>query len=135
MSWPQQWESRFLISIDGNGATCSRVALALKSNSALVKYASPFALFYFPKLQAGRDYLAVTAEREIEAIVERELTTPGFHRDIAEAGTRFYERFLDRRRLFAYTALLLSAYAATLGPEGAGTPPPNDSAYRVKKTR
>lgn len=114
LGWPEQWQNRFILSLDGNGATCSRVALGLKSNSVLVKYASPFDLFYFPQLRAGGDYLEVTSEPEIEAIVERELSAPGHHRDIAEAGSRFYRRYLARRPLIAYTALLLRAYHAAL---------------------
>ncbi|BCW88644.1 hypothetical protein sos41_17850 [Alphaproteobacteria bacterium SO-S41] len=114
LGWPEQWQNRFILSLDGNGATCSRVALGLKSNSALVKYASPFDLFYFPKLCAGADFLEVTGETEIETIVDRELSAPGHHRDIAEAGRRFYQLYLGRRPLIAYTALLLRAYHAAL---------------------
>lgn len=114
LSWPEQWRNRFLISLDGNGATCSRVALGLKSNSALIKFASPFTLFYFGKLTEGRDFIGVTREQEVEAVVEQELGRPGYYRDIAEAGRHFYERFLERRQVIAYTALLLRAYDAML---------------------
>ena len=112
LSWPEQWKNRFLISIDGNGATCSRVALALKSNSALIKYASPYTLYYFERLAAGRDYLAVTSERDVEQIVEAELSRPGHHRDVAEAGAAFFRRVLERNHVLAYTALLLKRYDA-----------------------
>jgi hypothetical protein len=36
ISWDEQLESRFLLSMDGNGAACSRVLVALASNSVLV---------------------------------------------------------------------------------------------------
>ena len=125
LSWPQQWKNRFLISIDGNGATCSRVALALKSRAALVKYASPFALFYFPALRPGADFLTVEGDEAVEAIVEAELVRPGLHRDIAEGGRAFYRRFLRRDPLLAYTALLLRAYAGVIGtPISPRTAPP-----------
>jgi hypothetical protein len=112
LGWSAQWQNRFILSIDGNGATCSRVALALKSNCALIKYASPFHLYYFDRLTPGRDYLAVTSEREIEDIVEAELSRPGHHRDIAHAGAAFFRRFLDRAPVLAYTAALLKRYDA-----------------------
>lgn len=47
VSWDVTYKSRFGISIDGNGAACSRPALVLRSNSVLVKYASEHVLFLF----------------------------------------------------------------------------------------
>ena len=38
MAWKEQLQAKFLLSIDGNGATCSRVVIALASNSVLLKY-------------------------------------------------------------------------------------------------
>ena len=52
-SWKDQFSYRYLLSMDGNGATCSRVAIALKSRSVLIKYASDFQLFYFDGLVPG----------------------------------------------------------------------------------
>ncbi len=45
--WRHQLTHKFIISMDGNGATCSRVVLALRSNSVLLKYSSKsFALLF-----------------------------------------------------------------------------------------
>jgi hypothetical protein len=99
--------------------------IARESLAALVKYASPFALFYFPKLRPGADYLAAGGDAAVEAIVEAELARPGLHRDIAESGRAFYRRFLRRDPLLAYTAQLLRAYAGVIGtPISPRTAPP-----------
>jgi Glycosyl transferase family 90 len=109
--WSEQRKNRFLISMDGNGACCSRLAIALKSNSVLVKYKSPYELFYFGKMIAGRDYVSVGDSQEIERIVEREMDRPGHFRCIAEYGTRFYNRFLTKESVLAYAGQIISFYS------------------------
>ena len=111
VGWSEQRKNRFLISMDGNGACCSRIAIALKSNSVLVKYKSPYELFYFGKMIAGRDYVSVGDSQEIERIVEHEMDRPGHFRSIAECGTRFYNRFLIKESVLAYTGQIISFYS------------------------
>jgi Glycosyl transferase family 90 len=111
VSWRAQFRDRFLISIDGNGAACSRLAIALKSHSAVIKYDSPHSLFYFPKLRVGRDYIAASCEPDIERIVENERARPGTYRAVAEAGRQFFARYLERDSVMAYTAAVLGRYA------------------------
>ena len=106
-----QLRNRFLLSMDGNGVDCSRLATALKSRSALIKHESEFCLFYFPKLRNERDLLTVSNFDEIEQIVERERDSPGTYRAVAESGREFFSRYLERDRVIAYTALLLERYA------------------------
>ncbi len=38
LDWPAQFKHRFLLSLDGNGAACSRIAIALKSNCVPIKF-------------------------------------------------------------------------------------------------
>jgi hypothetical protein len=111
IGYREQFRNRFLISMDGNGAAWSRYAIGLKSNSAIIKYQSPFVLYYFPKMTAGREYLSVSSEAEVERIIERERSHPGAHSPIAEAGRQFYARYLRQDRVVAYTAALLRQYA------------------------
>ena len=47
LDWKEQLQRRFILSIDGNGATCSRVVIALLSNSVLLKYDSDNIMYYF----------------------------------------------------------------------------------------
>ncbi len=114
-SWREQRRDRFLLSIDGNGATCSRVAIALKSRCVLVRYRSPYRLFYFDHLVPGHNCLEIEEDRDIEPILDREEASPGYFRPVAEAGTRLFERYLTKSRLLDYTAALLTQYAGIVG--------------------
>jgi Glycosyl transferase family 90 len=113
MPWREQLDYRFLLSMDGNGPACSRLVRGLHSNSVVVKYRSPNTLYYFPAMRAGRDYLEVTTDSEVEPIVRTELQRPGHHRPIAEAGQRFAQRYLNMTSVTQYTAMLLAQCART----------------------
>jgi hypothetical protein len=113
--WRSQLRNRLLISMDGNGAACSRLVIGLKSRSAVIKYDSPFVLYYFPRLVPGRDYIPVSSDAEVETVVAAERATPGTYRAVADSGRRFFERYLERDRVIAYTAALLRHYAAWWG--------------------
>lgn len=109
--WPEQLRKRFLLSVDGNGATCSRMVLGLLSNSVLIKYRSDSELFYFPALNVGEHYLDAQRSEEIEEIVRSELENPGRFRAVAEAGTKFAKRHLSQGSVLSYTAELVAAYS------------------------
>lgn len=111
ISWPEQLTYRFLLSMDGNGAACSRLAIALKSNSAAVKFDSPFVLYYFSAMVAGRDYIAVSAEREVEELLDLEKRAPGRFKPVASAGTNFFRRFLNMDSVLDYAGALMARYA------------------------
>jgi hypothetical protein len=115
MTWQQQLGYRFLISVDGNGATCSRVALALKSNSALLKFKSEHVLHYFDGLVENRHFITIDEPDDVIAIIEAEKASPGRYAEVARAGTQFYQRYLTRAPSLRYTARLLRRYAALFG--------------------
>ncbi len=123
-SWGEQLQHRFLISVDGNGATCSRVARALLSNSVLLKYDSPHVLHYFSALQPWRHYLPIAADAEVEAVLRAEAAHPGLFAPVAAAGRRFAERLLSEAAALRYTAELLRLYARCIPPGGAARPAP-----------
>lgn len=111
-TWPEQFRHKFLLSMDGNGATCSRVVIALKSNSVLLKYGSPRELFYFSEMVPWRHYVPIAADVDVTTIVEAERRTPGMFRSVAEGGRDFADRHLTAAALFDYTSELLRRYAA-----------------------
>jgi hypothetical protein len=114
LPWPQQLRNRFLISIDGNGATCSRVVIALQSNSVLLKYDSNHVLYYFGGLQPWLHYVPVADDSDVEKILDLESRDPAFFEQIAAAGRRFARTYLNRPATQRYTATLLQLYAAAL---------------------
>jgi hypothetical protein len=109
--WPEMFAYRYLLSMDGNGACCSRVAVALRSNGVLVKYDSPHLLHYFDRLVPWRHYIPVAADAEVPRAMALCAATPGLAESIAEAGRAFHAETLTPETLLAYTAELLAAYA------------------------
>lgn len=109
--WPEMFAYRYLLSMDGNGACCSRVAVALRSRSVLVKYDSPHLLHYFDRLVPWRHYIPVATDEEVLQAMALCAATPGLAEGIAEAGRDFFAAALTPDSLLAYTAELLAAYA------------------------
>lgn len=116
LSWDEQLRHRFLISMDGNGAACSRLVKGLFSNSVVVKYASPHELYYFPALTPGTHYLSVSQDDDIERVLDTEAAHPGSFKPVSEAGQRFARRYLSIRSVMDYTAGLLKAVAGLIRP-------------------
>ena len=110
--WQEQLRHRFLISVDGNGATCSRVVRALRSHSVLVKFASPYELFYFPLLKPGVHFLPAARAQDVERYLDEESARPGCHAGVAAAGSAFARRVLIAPTVLDYTRLLIDRYAA-----------------------
>ncbi|ARQ02329.1 glycosyl transferase family 90 [Pseudorhodoplanes sinuspersici] len=115
VSWEGHCNYKFRLSMDGNGATCSRVALALKSNSVLIKYSSEWMMHYFPLMRAGEHYIEINGDAEVDPIIEIELNDPGRWEGIASASTSFYETYLTRDRLLDYSAFVLDEYEFCFG--------------------
>ena len=114
VSWPEQLSYRHLISIDGNGATCSRVAIALHSNSTLLKYESDYELFYFKGLKPWVHFVPISEDADVEAVVADSLQRPLRYARIARQGRRFFRAHLSRRPCRRYVAALLRGYVEML---------------------
>ncbi|HXR36956.1 MAG TPA: glycosyl transferase family 90 [Candidatus Binataceae bacterium] len=113
VDWRAQFGHRFIISMDGNGATCSRVFVTLRSNSVLLKYASPHQLHYFSGLIPWTHYIPIDSDEDVNQIVHIEQKCPGFFRHIAEQGQAFANRYLTRWQAMKYTGWLLRMYASS----------------------
>jgi hypothetical protein len=111
MDWSDSYQRKFLISIDGNGAPCSRPALILRSNSALIKYASHHVLFYSTGMVPWEHYIPVYSDQEVCDVVEREMRQPGQFAHVAANGLQFSKRVFTRNGIIAYTNEILHRYA------------------------
>ena len=111
LTWQEQCEYRFQISMDGNGAACSRMALCLSSNSVLLKYKSFESLFYFYGLTPWVQYIPIADDRGVEKVVEEELAAPGRFKQVAAEGKSFATRFLSKSAIETYMATILVFYA------------------------
>jgi hypothetical protein len=111
LSWEEQLRRRFILSMDGNGATCSRVVITLLSNSVLLKYDSDDILYYFGGMQPWVHYVPVTHDNDVEKIIDLEARNPARFEQIAAAGQKFAMTYLTRDRVYEYTKILLMLYA------------------------
>ena len=127
LSWRAQFKHRFIISMDGNGATCSRVAIALRSQSVLLKYGSERQLYYFYGLVPWEHYVPIEEDADVLRVVSRAREQPKTFRSISAAGQRFARSFLTPRAVESYMATLLRAYADLLSepPRSAQTGSPD----------
>jgi hypothetical protein len=112
LEWPAPFAWRYLISMDGNGATCSRVVLALRSNGLLLKYESPHLLFYSDELRPWVHYIPIAEDADILRAMDRCAAEPALAEAIAVAGQHFYSTHLEQAAVLAYTRHLLEAYRA-----------------------
>ena len=110
--WADQFRHRFILSMDGNGATCSRVAVSLHSNCVLLKYESPHRLYYFDHMVPWRHYVPITSDIEVAELVELERRQPGLFEFIAKEGRSFARRYLTLNSITEYTASLIQVYSA-----------------------
>ena len=110
VSWPAQCQHRFVISMDGNGATCSRVLLSLLSNSVLLKYVSPYELHYFDGMRPWQHYVPVRHDKDVLDLVAMERRRPGLFAGIAQAGREFAVAYLAKDPSMRFTAELLRQY-------------------------
>jgi hypothetical protein len=110
-SFQDQLQRKFIISMDGNGATCSRVAITLKSNSVLLKYDSAYLLHYFDKMLPWLHYIPIYKDEDVENVINLERSCPGYFDFIAQEGKNFFDRFLGKAMVLKYTSELIGMYA------------------------
>lgn len=106
-TWKEHFRHRFLLSMDGNGATCARVAIALKSRCVLVKYDSTYVLHYFSGLRPWQHYVPVECDEDVEQVLDAAERDPTIFEEIARQSRRFALAFLNRRAVEAYVEELL----------------------------
>ena len=113
-NWKEHFRHRFLLSMDGNGATCARVAIALKSRCVLVKYESIYVLHYFSGLRPWQHYVPVERDENVEQVLDAAERDPAIFEEIARQSRRFALTFLNRRAIEAYVEELLMLCDALL---------------------
>jgi hypothetical protein len=111
ISWDEQLKNKFIISIDGNGATCTRVSITLSSQSVLLKYDSPSQLYYFSGMIPWVHYIPIRSHSDVSKVISAERQSPGLFSDIVKGANQFAQSYLTSDAIRCYTATLLSLYA------------------------
>jgi len=104
------YSNRFVLSLDGNGATCSRVMNTLSSNSILLKHKSESILYYFYGLREWEHYIPINNFSEVNDIVRNFKDNPESLRRITYAANRFNELFLTKIPVYFYVKQALENY-------------------------
>ena len=121
--WQAQLRHRFILSMDGNGAACSRLVKGLRSHSVVIKYDSPHELYYFAALKPGRDYLLASSDQQVARFIDQELARPGLFKQVSVNGQKFADKYLTVRSVMDYTVQLLAEFAALCQGQGQGDTP------------
>jgi len=114
-SWAEQQEYRYMLSMDGNGATCSRVAATLHGHQVLAKYASPNLLYYFHGLEPWKHFVPINEHGDVLDLVSDAGADFTLHKSIADQSREFASRFLKREPILRYSAMLLTRYIQQFG--------------------
>lgn len=112
MDWTEQLRSAFAVSVDGNGATCSRVVNSLRSKSVLVKHNSPNLLYYFKGLRPWEHYIPFETAADLEQVLDDYAAKRFSPEPIIARANAFFETFLTKNIVHLYTARLLECYQA-----------------------
>jgi hypothetical protein len=111
VGWPKMLENKFIFSMDGNGAACSRVLNTLQSNSVLMKYKSDHILYYFSGLRPWLHFIPIESFSDVIKFVQIEKSSQGFFKDLSRSSREFCSRYLTRGAAMKYTANVLQLYS------------------------
>lgn len=104
---------RYLVDVDGNGSSWSRLRWLLRSGSLVLKQSSDFVQWYYPWLESGRHYVPVAHDlADLAATIEWARAHDAVARAIGEEGQRFARRHLGRAEAFLYLLAVLEGVAA-----------------------
>jgi hypothetical protein len=103
---------RYLIDVDGNSSSWSRLRWLLRSGSLVLKQSSDFLQWYYRWLEPRRHYVPVAHDlTDVVATVEWARINDGAARAIAEQGRRFAHAHLGRAEAFLYLFAVLDGVA------------------------
>ncbi len=104
----EQFKYRFIISVDGNGAACSRVSLVLKSNSVLLKYKSDHVAWFHKMLVPWVHYVPINSEEDISECIKMAASNDDLFQEMARKSREFYCEFHKRDDILRYTAVIIN---------------------------
>ena len=111
LSWSEQLMYKALLSIDGNGATCSRVVLALKSQSVLLKYQSKSILYYHAGLIPWKHFIPVCDAADLDNISDLLIRNKIDTESIVRNANIFFEDNLRENCVKLYMYYVLKSFA------------------------
>lgn len=110
IGWQEQFSYKFIISIDGNGPTISRVAITLLSNSILIKYRSRWLAYYHRAMQPGIDYIDISDHEEILYYLDGNALPKENLKEISRNSSEKFSLLLQRSSVERYFATVLNEF-------------------------
>lgn len=110
ISLQDQLTHKFMISMDGNGAACSRPAIALRSSSVMLKYDSDSIIYFFKRMVPWKHYIPISDDRDVLEIIEIEDSYPGIFAPISAAASDLFKDEINEDSVRRYTFNVLDRY-------------------------
>jgi hypothetical protein len=112
VEWHEQFKHKFIISVDGNGPTLTRVAATLLSNSVLLKYNSNWIAYYHRVLRPHVNFIPIKSHKEIEDAVNASSGNVDFYEKISREASKDFSLLLKRANVDRYYAAVLNEFYA-----------------------
>lgn len=112
IDWDQQFKSKFIISVDGNGPTLTRVAVALLSNSVLLKYNSNWITWYHRALRPHINYIPIGWHEEIDDTLENLRENNFFYEMVSRKASADFSLIFNRANVDRHFASILNEFYA-----------------------
>jgi len=103
---------RYLIDVDGNVSTYSRLYWILRSNSTAIKHNSPYVMWFYPILKPFLHYIPVEYDlKNMPEQIQWARSHPEISKLIAEYSTRLIKEEVTIDHAYLYLYLVLQEYA------------------------
>jgi len=112
VNWNDQFNNKFIISVDGNGPTCTRVAVTLLSNSVLLKYNSNWITYYHRALRAYVNYIPISTNEEVDGALVNMQKNYSYYEQVQNRASEDFSLIFKRANVDRYFAAVLNEYYA-----------------------
>jgi hypothetical protein len=114
MTIEKQLEYKFILSLDGNGASWGRINWGLFSNSIVLKYRSHMKLWFYDLLVDNKHYVEVD-ESSLKSVIRKLKVDTLAASNILQHARTFASENLDPWALAMYWCLLLNQFTLQHG--------------------
>jgi len=112
IGWQEQFNYKYIISVDGNGPTLSRVAATLLSNSVLLKYESNWIAYYHRLLKPFENYIPIKNHSDVEQVILDSASKSEDHKNIARISSKIFSLLFQRANVERYFGIALNEFRA-----------------------
>ena len=112
IDWSGQFKYKFIISVDGNGPTCTRVAATLLSHSVLLKYQSQWITYYHRALRPFVNYVPISWHSDVNHALSELKDNYAFYSNISRAANEDFSLLFKKSNVDRFFAAVLNEFYA-----------------------